>query len=112
MIFCGFICHKDIASLSLDDLHFSGNSFVDFAGEFVKRGGKYLFLDEVHKYKNWSQEIKSTYDYFPELKMVLTGSSAPITSILKKINSNLIYALAQQNANTGNIRETFFFTTS
>lgn len=65
----------EILYASLDDLYFSKNKLVDFAGEFVKRGGKYLFLDEVHKYKSWSQEIKSIYDYFPELKMVITGSS-------------------------------------
>lgn len=49
---------------------------MDFADEFVKKGGKYLFLDEVHKYRNWSQELKNVYDYFPHLKMVVTGSSA------------------------------------
>jgi len=42
---------------------------------FVKSGGKYLFLDEVHKYPNWSQEIKNSYDDYPELKIVFTGSS-------------------------------------
>ncbi|MBE0655795.1 MAG: AAA family ATPase [Bacteroidales bacterium] len=67
---------EEVIYASLDDLYFSKNSLVNFAGEFVKRGGKYLFLDEVHKYKNWSQELKSSYDYFPELKMVVTGSSA------------------------------------
>jgi predicted AAA+ superfamily ATPase len=61
---------------SLDDLYFSKTRLVDFAGEFVKRGGKHLFLDEVHKYRNWSQEIKSTYDYYPELNLIITGSSA------------------------------------
>jgi predicted AAA+ superfamily ATPase len=60
----------------MDDLYFSRNTIVDFAGEFVKRGGKYLFIDEVHKYRNWSQEIKNSYDYFPDLKIVFTGSSA------------------------------------
>jgi predicted AAA+ superfamily ATPase len=66
----------EVIYVNLDDLYFSKNGLVDFAGEFVKRGGKYLFLDEVHKYKNWSQEIKNCYDYFPGLKMVVTGSSA------------------------------------
>jgi len=45
---------------------------VDF---FVKRGGKFLFLDEVHKYPKWSQVIKNIYDDFPDLKVVFTGSS-------------------------------------
>jgi predicted AAA+ superfamily ATPase len=40
------------------------------------RGGQYLFLDEVHKYPNWAQELKNAYDDHPSLKMVFTGSSA------------------------------------
>jgi len=66
----------EILYVSLDDLYFSKNTLVDLSGEFVKRGGKYLFFDEVHKYKNWSQEIKNIYDYFPTLNIVITGSSA------------------------------------
>ncbi len=67
---------NEVVFVNLDDLYFSKNSVVDFASEFVKRGGKYLFLDEVHKYSNWSQEVKNIYDYFGELKIVITGSSA------------------------------------
>jgi uncharacterized protein len=67
---------ENMIFISLDDLYFAKNTLVNFAGEFVKRGGEYLFVDEVHKYKNWSQEIKSCYDYFTNLKMVVTGSSA------------------------------------
>ncbi len=66
----------EVIYVNLDDLFFSKNSLVDFAADFARRGGRYLFLDEVHKYKNWSQEIKNSYDYFPDLKIVLTGSSA------------------------------------
>ena len=62
--------------VNMDDLYFSKNSLVDFADDFVKKGGKHLFLDEVHKYKNWSQEIKNIYDYFSDLQIVATGSSA------------------------------------
>jgi len=66
----------EVLYVSLDDLYFSKNTLVDFANEFVKRGGKYLFFDEVHKYNNWSQELKNIYDYFGGLKVVITGSSA------------------------------------
>lgn len=66
----------EVIYINMDDLYFAKNTIVDFADEFVKRGGKYLFIDEVHKYTNWSQEIKNSYDYFPELKIVFTGSSA------------------------------------
>lgn len=61
--------------VSLDHLWFSENTLVDLADDFVKRGGKYLFLDEVHKYENWTQELKNIYDAYPTLKVVFTGSS-------------------------------------
>lgn len=61
--------------VSLDHLWFSENTLVDLADTFVKRGGKYLFLDEVHKYENWTQELKNIYDSYPTLKVVFTGSS-------------------------------------
>lgn len=61
--------------VSLDNIWFAQNSLVDLVDDFVKRGGKYLFLDEVHKYPNWSIEIKNIYDDFPDLKIVFTGSS-------------------------------------
>lgn len=61
--------------LSLDDIGFSNQSLSDLVDRFVKKGGKFLFLDEVHKYPNWSQELKNIYDDFPGLKVVFTGSS-------------------------------------
>jgi len=61
--------------VSLDDIYFSDNKLVTFANNFAQQGGKHLFLDEVHKYPNWSQEIKNIYDDLPELQIVFTGSS-------------------------------------
>lgn len=66
----------EVIFVNLDDLFFSRNTLLDFADEFVKRGGKHLFIDEIHKYGNWSQEVKNIYDYFPELQINITGSSA------------------------------------
>jgi predicted AAA+ superfamily ATPase len=61
--------------VSLDDLYFTNNRLVDLADDFVKRGGRFLFLDEVHKYPGWSREIKNLYDMHRDLKIVFTGSS-------------------------------------
>lgn len=61
--------------VTLDNIWFSNHSLIDLVDYFVKRGGKNLFLDEVHKYPNWSQELKNIYDDFPMLKVVFTGSS-------------------------------------
>lgn len=60
---------------SCDNLWFSKNTLVDLAETFEKQGGEYLFLDEVHKYPNWAQELKNIYDDFDRLKVVFTGSS-------------------------------------
>jgi len=61
---------------SLDDLWFSTNTLVSLAEKFARTGGKYLYLDEVHKYANWSQELKNIYDAYPDLHVIFTSSSA------------------------------------
>ncbi|MDR1544701.1 MAG: AAA family ATPase [Prevotellaceae bacterium] len=57
------------------DVYFSENRLFDFANSFYKNGGKHLFVDEIHKYAEWSKELKMCYDYFPDLQVVFTGSS-------------------------------------
>ncbi|AMC10848.1 AAA family ATPase [Lutibacter profundi] len=61
--------------ISLDNIWFAENKLTNLTDEFVKKGGQFLFIDEVHKYPNWAQEIKNIYDDYPELKIVFTGSS-------------------------------------
>ena len=61
--------------VSLDNIWFSENRLSVLADQFVKQGGKYLFLDEVHKYRDWSVELKNIYDDYPDLQIVFTGSS-------------------------------------
>lgn len=58
-----------------DDIFFSHHTLLDMADTFYKNGGKYLYIDEVHKYNNWSTEIKNIYDQIPGLSIVYTGSS-------------------------------------
>jgi len=70
-----------VVYVSLDLPHFFSHSLYEFADTFVKYGGEYLFLDEVHRYpakhkdSDWSLEIKNIYDSFPNLKIVYSGSS-------------------------------------
>lgn len=67
--------------VSADDMYFSEHRLIDLADVFYKNAGEYLFIDEIHKYANWSQELKNIYDSYPRLKVVFTGSS--ILDILK-----------------------------
>lgn len=67
--------NEETLYVSLDNIWFAENKLTDLTDSFVKQGGKYLFLDEVHKYANWAQELKNIYDDYPNLKIVFTGSS-------------------------------------
>lgn len=61
--------------VTADDLYFTEHKLVDLAREFYQQGGKRLYIDEIHKYNGWSQEIKNIYDLIPHLQVVYTGSS-------------------------------------
>ena len=61
--------------MSAEDFYFAKHRLSDLASDFVKWGGKYLFIDEIHKYPDWSNELKLIYDYHNHLKVVFTGSS-------------------------------------
>ena len=66
---------SDTLYVTADHLYFMGHSLFETAETFNKNGGKYFFIDEVHKYSNWSQELKLMYDAFPDLHVYFTGSS-------------------------------------
>lgn len=61
--------------ITMDDIYFTSNSLSDFALQFRQQGGEILFIDEVHKYPTWAQEIKNIYDFYKDLSIVFTGSS-------------------------------------
>lgn len=61
--------------VSLDNIWFTKNSLVELADQFHAYGGTHLFIDEVHRYPNWSIEIKNIYDSYPALHITFTGSS-------------------------------------
>jgi uncharacterized protein len=61
--------------VSLDHIYFFDNKLYNLAKEFVNFGGTHLLLDEVHKYPNWSRELKLIYDNFPNLSVIFTSSS-------------------------------------
>lgn len=66
---------KESLYVTAEDFYFAKHRLSDLAADFVKAGGKYLFIDEIHKYPDWSTDLKLIYDYHQELKVVFTGSS-------------------------------------
>lgn len=70
--------HRDsrhLLYISADHLHFSSHTLVETVDEFAKEGGEQIFIDEIHKYENWSRELKQIYDTHPDVKVGFTGSS-------------------------------------
>lgn len=61
--------------ISLDDLYFKTHSLLETGEQLYRNGIRHLYLDEVHKYQDWQREIKNLYDFYPEFKLVISGSS-------------------------------------
>ncbi|KAA3650988.1 MAG: ATP-binding protein [Bacteroidetes bacterium] len=67
--------------VSADSLFIYNLKLHEVALNHYENGGEYLYIDEIHKYENWSGEIKHIYDSIPKLNVLFTGSS--ILDILK-----------------------------
>lgn len=66
---------RSVLYCSADSSYFSTHTLLDTADQFAMLGGRHLFIDEVHKYRGWSREIKEIYDSHKNLKIVLSCSS-------------------------------------
>ena len=87
-------CFPDVRKAlyaSVDNLWFSTHSILDLAEYHYTHGGTHLFLDEVHKYQGWEQEIKNIYDSYPKLQIVVTGSS------MLKLEQSLVADLSRRH---------------
>lgn len=68
---------EQVLYFSADHIFFSKNTLVEFVHHaYFDEQVKYFFIDEIHKYKNWSQELKNIYDSHPEIKIIFSGSSS------------------------------------
>lgn len=66
---------EDVLYLTMDHIQLSGASLLEIAAQHTGKGGTHLFIDEIHKSKNWSSELKTIYDLYPDLKIIFTSSS-------------------------------------
>ena len=65
-----------ILYIQADHFLMGKTTLYEIAGTFNRLGGKFIAFDEIHKYSNWSMELKSIYDTFPDLRILASGSSA------------------------------------
>lgn len=62
--------------VTADHPWFYDHSLLDLAEEFEQNDGQVLLIDEIHKYPQWSAQLKNIYDGHPQLKVIFTASSA------------------------------------
>ena len=78
--------------INMNNFYFQGRGIADFAGEFYKKGGRVLLIDQVFKQPNWANELRKCYDSCRDLKIVFTGSSVmrlkdPKNTLFDVVNS-------------------------
>ncbi|MCB0648830.1 MAG: ATP-binding protein [Saprospiraceae bacterium] len=66
---------EKVLYVSMDDLLVAQNSLLSIAEYHNLRGGTHLFIDEIHKYENWSQELKNINDRYKKIKVTVSGSN-------------------------------------
>ena len=76
-----FLGDRSCLYLNLNHFIFTHRRIVSIADEFYKKGGKLLVLDQVHKFPEWSHELRECYDNFPDLKIIFTTS--PVLRIIE-----------------------------
>ncbi len=94
--------------INMNNFYFQGRGIADFAGEFYKKGGEVLLIDQVFKEQNWSRELRRCYDEYPGLKIVFTGSSV---MRLKEENPELHSIVKSYNLRGFSFREFLNLTT-
>ena len=61
---------------SADAIYFRQSTMLSFINDLYRlEGCRIFFIDEIHKYANWNQELKNLYDAFPDIKIIYSGSS-------------------------------------
>ena len=107
--------NRKCLSVNMNNFYFQVHGISDFAGEFYRRGGRTLLIDQVFKEPNWAHELRRCYDLYPNLKIVFTGSSvmrlkeegSELTGIVKSYNLRGFSFREFLNLQTGNNFEAY-----
>lgn len=69
--------NEKVMYVSADNIYFSNHNLLEFINNLYQlEGVDHFFIDEIHKYPNWNQELKNIYDSFPNIKVIFSGSSS------------------------------------
>jgi len=78
--------------VSGDNINIIAEGLFNTAKDFFAFGGEAFVVDEVHKYPNWSQEVKNIYDSFPQKSIIISGSSTlDLTKARYDLSRRVVY---------------------
>lgn len=70
------VLDKKVFYFAADSIYFQQTTLLEYVNELYNlEGYRIFFIDEIHKYANWNQELKNLYDAFPDIKIIYSGSS-------------------------------------
>ena len=86
--------------ISGDNIHVLSRGLLNIASEYFALGGEALFIDEVHKYPNWSLEIKNILDTFKKKQIIISGPRSIEQRMADKITGILAPVLFSSSVST------------
>jgi uncharacterized protein len=60
---------------SMDHAKIVNEKLYDLGKMCIENGYKVLLIDEIHRYSNWENELKSLHDEFKKINFVVSGSA-------------------------------------
>ena len=61
--------------IHMNSIYFRGRGLVDFAQEFVRRGGRVLIVDQLFKQSGWREELCECYHTLPLLQIIFATTT-------------------------------------
>jgi len=93
---------RETLYVNFNNFYFTEHTLYEFAGEFVRDGGKTLLIDQVFKYPNWSKELRDCFFHYVGLRIVFTAS--PVMRLIEG-NTDIGHIVKMYNLRGYSFRE-------
>ena len=78
--------------ITADHVFVLAHGLYEIADTYFKSGGLALYIDEIHKYPQWTTELKNILDVYSDKQIILSGSSTiDLTKSKGDLSRRLVY---------------------
>jgi predicted AAA+ superfamily ATPase len=75
-----YLNFEDYALVQINTPKKLGQIFTFFKTEIAKNGRKLVIFDEIQKVENWEQFVRTIYEKYDDIEIILTGSNSQLLS--------------------------------